>query len=726
MFEWLFKYPETAFAAGTLDLDHPDLLWWAVGIATILVVLTAIFGRGIRRIRLAYRIPVLMLQWLAVALVGLMLAEPVVELARLARGVNTVAIAIDASASMGLESRGTTRLAIAEEAHAELVDRLGDGVITRTFVVRDQLTARTEERLVATGRTRLQESLAEIAESLSATALAGIVLLSDGAENQLIDPSRFASVKTPVHSIAIGPDRLENDLELARVDLPSNGNAGADVVARVAIRHDRDRAARVRVTEGADVVASVPVILSGQGVTVTRVSIPTEAAGLRELRFEVVPDDGVLDPIEKNNHRTAGLSIDERTFRVLYLEGEPRWEFKFLRRAAAQDDAIELGSWLKTSPRKSLQQGLARDALADGFPADLEALFAYDLIILGSISATEFSNEQHADLESFVVDRGGSLLAIAGRDALADGGWDVQPLAKTLPIYLERGESPTYQPTAGFAVPTAEANESDTLDLGPDGWDTLPELADYQALGDVKPAAVTLLEFQPSTPGTPVRPLLIEQVVGFGRTMVLATASTWRWRMRTPADDPRHERFWRQLIRHLAGLSQQREKLVVEAEGGQLLIKASARDARFVPIDAPPVATVRAADGATETVALLPRGNGYEATVPTAAAGTHLVSVDFAGDRSSDMARLASVAGADEEFFRPAADRPFLADLADRTGGRLWTTDDIDAIADAIELSSTGVREQIRQPLWDAPIGFLLLLLLKLGEWGLRRLGGGI
>ncbi len=729
MLEWLFKYPESAFAAGTLELNHPDFIWWGLGVATLIAVATLFFGRAIKRIRFAYRLPVLALQWAAIALVGLILSQPVLEIARLAQGVNTVAIAVDASASMGLEARGTTRLAIAERAHDELRERLGDGVDVHTFIVRESVTTSDGEiaqPFLADGRTRLQESIADIAESLSATALAGIVLLSDGAENRLEDPSRFTSVKTPVHSVAVGPDILPNDLELEYVDLPPSSNVGADVVARVAIRHDTDRTARIRVTEGADVVASEPVVLTGTGTTVARITVPTEAAGLRELRFEVVPDDGILDPISKNNTRTAGMSIDERSFRVLYLEGEPRWEFKFVRRAAAADDAIDLGTWLKTSPRKSLQQGLQREALAEGFPTDLEALFAYDLIILGSIAATEFSSEQHTQLESFVVDRGGSLLVIAGRNALTDGGWDAQPLAKTLPIYLRRDDGSTYQSVTGFAVPTDEGSNTDTLDLGQDGWDTLPELADYQLISAVKPAASTLLNFQPSTPGVEAQPLLVEQVVGFGRTMVLATASTWRWKMQAPADDSRHERFWRQLIRHLAGLSQQREKLVVETEGGLLRIKASARDAQFVPIDAPPTATVRASNGATETVALLPTGNGYEATVPTSASGTHLVSVDFEGERTRGLARLANITGVDEEFFAPAADRAYLADLAQRTGGRLWSADDVDAIADAIELSSTGIREQIREPLWDAPAWFLLLLLLKVAEWGFRRLGGGI
>ena len=729
MLEWLFKCPETVFAAGTLELNRPDFIWWGLGVATLIIVATLFFGRAIRRVRFAYRIPVLALQWAAISLVGLILSEPVLEIARLAQGVNTVAIAVDASASMGLEARGTTRLAIAERAHDELRERLGDGVDVHTFIVRESVTTSDGEiaqPFLAEGRTRLQESIADIAESLSATALAGIVLLSDGAENRLEDPSRFTTVKTPVHSVAIGPDVLPNDLELEHVDLPASSNVGADVVARVAIRHDTDRTARIRVTEGADVIASEQVALTGTGTTVARITVPTEAAGLRELRFEVVPDDGILDPIARNNTRTAGMSIDERTFRVLYLEGEPRWEFKFVRRAASEDDAIDLGTWLKTSPRKSLQQGLDREALAEGFPADLEALFAYDLIILGSIAATEFSNEQHTQLESFVVDRGGSLLVIAGRNALTDGGWDAQPLAKTLPIYLRRDDGSTYQSVTGFAVPTDEGSTTDTLDLGPDGWSTLPELADYQSISAVKPAASTLLNFQPKNPGLEAQPLLVEQVVGFGRTMVLATASTWRWKMQAPADDSRHERFWRQLIRHLAGLSQQREKLVVETEGGLLRIKASARDAQFVPIDAPPTATVRAADGATETVALLPTGNGYEATVPTSASGTHLVSVDFEGERTRGLARLANITGLDEEFFAPAADRAYLADLAERTGGRLWSADDVDAIAGAIELSSTGIRENIREPLWDSPAWFLLLLLLKVAEWGFRRLGGGI
>ena len=180
--------------------------------------------------------------------------------------------------------------------------------------------------------------------------------------------------------------------------------------------------------------------------------------------------------------------MSERRRRILYLEGEPRWEFKFLRRALAGDDVLELVSWLRTTDRKTYRQGVGSETeLADGFPADRAGLYGYDVVVLGSLAASALNEEQHGWLESFVSERGGSLLVLAGRDALDDGRWDVQPLAAALPIYLERSATPTYLSTSGQARPTTLGRRSPFTQLidaeGGDGWATLPRARRPAATG---------------------------------------------------------------------------------------------------------------------------------------------------------------------------------------------------------------------------------------------------
>ena len=203
-------------------------------------------------------------------------------------------------------------------------------------------------------------------------------------------------------------------------------------------------------------------------VLIKDIVFPSGAAGLKEVTFEIEAPD--RDPLPSNDTRSRLLDVAAAEHRVLYLEGEPRWEFKFIRRAVAEDKAIDMVTWLRTTPRKTYRQGVAgADELIDGFPVTLEALYRYDLVILGSLPSNALNDAQHAWLETFVAERGGSVLALAGRQALAEGGWDVKPLARALPVTLERAAPDAASAyTAGeyAAQPTAAGLSSALADIG--------------------------------------------------------------------------------------------------------------------------------------------------------------------------------------------------------------------------------------------------------------------
>src|SRR4030095_5670096 len=107
----------------------------------------------------------------------------------------------------------------------------------------------------------------------------------------------------------------------------------------------------------------------------------------------------------------------DRKEAILYLEGEPRPEPKFIRLATEKDDNLRIALLQRTAlatsniPDKFLRLGLeANDELQDGFPATREELFKYRGIILGSVEASAFSPEQQRQLEDFVHMRGGRRL----------------------------------------------------------------------------------------------------------------------------------------------------------------------------------------------------------------------------------------------------------------------------------------------------------------------------
>ena len=761
-FEWLFKYPRQAYAQGELAFAGEfGVLWW--GAAAVLLAFGIAFGRRVARFSVLRRITVHLLQIAAVGVLLTLLAGPVLEVTRLAPGANTIAVLVDSSASMALpaEPRGTqgeTRMDVAKRLIGDRVTAASGGSKVALFHFSDGLgRAEGIMALRAEGdRSRLAESLTDLATHFDQGALAAVIVLTDGAHNGGdVSWDAVAATGIPVHPVGIGPADIPGDVELADLRLPSRASPDTQATARLVIRHSPSRdfggEVRVRVLDGESVLASESIDLDASSPTLAKdVVFPVGTTGLKELTVELEAPSG--DPLPGNNRQSALLNVDRDRHRVLYLEGEPRWEFKFIRRAAAEDDDIELVTWLRTTPRKTYRQGTADpEELADGFPKSLEALYRYDMVIIGSLPATSLDDEQHDWLIRFVAERGGGLLALAGRHALDNGGWDVKPLAEALPVTLARpGHSPSYSPGNYAAHPTDAGMRSVLTDIGGTGtrernWETLPMLAGYQPLGTPKAAATVILEASGVVEsrgadvvvrGGAAKPLLVTQPYGYGRTAVLATASTWRWRMRTPPDDSRHSLFWRHLIRHFAGAAQPRRRLSLAADGDNLQVQVALKNPLYEPLtDTAITARVTAPDGESFEVAL-PRNAGestFGETITTTESGIYRVELASLsgpamtpGGRSDSLAALARVGEANREQFAATLNEPLLRRLADATGGRYWRPDQLSALADALAFSSAGIHERQQLPLWNAPFLFILLLLLKCTEWSLRRYWGGI
>ena len=59
--------------------------------------------------------------------------------------------------------------------------------------------------------------------------------------------------------------------------------------------------------------------------------------------------------------------------------------------------------------------------------------------------------------------------------------------------------------------------------------------------------------------------------------------------------------------------------------------------------------------------------------------------------------------------------------IADETGGRYYTAEDADLLAEEIRYTESGDTVYEERSLWDMPVLFLLLAGLLGGEWAYRR-----
>ena len=199
-----------------------------------------------------------------------------------------------------------------------------------------------------------------------------------------------------------------------RLSCPAATLPSSTIPARITIRHDAPADARIIVYDGDELLASVAIELAADTTTTTTwIDLNLADAGYHQLRFSI--EGSADEPELRNNRQSALVKVEEQKYRVLYFEGEPRWEYKFLRRAVRNDTDTSLATLLRVSPNKYYRQGLdSPEQLEQGFPITRDELFSYDAIIIGSVEAASLNAEQLENIRSFVSERGGSLLMIAG------------------------------------------------------------------------------------------------------------------------------------------------------------------------------------------------------------------------------------------------------------------------------------------------------------------------
>lgn len=750
MFEFLFKYPAGVFARGSIVLLGSWPKWVLIaGIVAVSALLGALAWQRRSQLIPSLRNWRAVVLWLLdsalLALLLFLLWEPALSVTALKPQQNIIAVVVDDSRSMSVNDSGR------ESREQQAIDVLRSGLI-------HDLSSRFQVRVYRLGRgiarvedihqlvpnepaTQINKGLRELAAEAGTLPIGSVVLLTDGSDNSGgIDRETLSELRRhrlPVNTIGFGKEHLTHDVELEAVELPPKALAQSRLQAEVTIRQNgfSGASARLTVSAGGAVVASQQIHLRDVPEQVETVEFNAGKAGVKDVEVSLDPLSGETNLA--NNRLVTVLDVEGGQRRILYVEGEPRWEYKFLRRAVEDDPALHIVSMLRTTQNKIYRQGLSNPSeLADGFPNKPEDLFAYQGLILGSVETSFFTPVQQQLIEDFVDRRGGGLLFLAGRWALADGGYNAAPFNELLPVYLPHRTN-TFQRDFVAAELTDAGRKSlicrieDDPQKSIDHWDVLPYLANYQDPGTPKPGATVLLRVDA---GGKRLPLLITENYGRGRTAVFATAGSWRWRMQQPLADRSQETFWRQLLRWLVAATPSSVVASTPSarleDQGHVEIRAEVRDAKYLPAaDAEVQARIVGPDGAVQTIPLRPdpvtRGL-YSAEWDAAQDGSYVAEISArrgADELGSDVVTFRREDGVAENFHREQ-NRDLLEKLASETGGRYYTAANARRLAQEIAYSEAGVTTREVKDLWNMPAIFIVLLMLKAAEWLLRRRWG--
>ena len=454
MFEFLFKYPSTVFAKGSFVLLGQWPLW---SLSALLVACAGGLGWVIwtrrRAIAPTMRGPrtavVWILQSLLVCLLLFLLWQPALSIATLRPQQNIVAVVIDDSKSMSTKEDGHSRKdQVLSTLNSGLLNSLKTKFQVRLYRMGDHLERiESADKLNASApATHIGDSLKEVLADSATLPIGAVVLMSDGADNSGgIDLETISEIKRqriPIHTVGFGRERMEHDVELTDVQLPARSLAKSRLQAQVTfhqwgLKGDK---ARLVVRDSGKILDVSRHCSEGRrrranrnGSVQCRRRRSEEPAILhRPLAGRGEQEQQRTDAGAVRGRRQAARSVSWKASRAgISSSSGARWKttristlYTIVR--TTQNKIYTQVPDEKTTPRVDY----------NGFPTKVDDLFAFQGLILGSVEANYFTPAQQDLIQQFVDRRGGGLLFLGGRTALADGGYEKPPFADLLPVRL--------------------------------------------------------------------------------------------------------------------------------------------------------------------------------------------------------------------------------------------------------------------------------------------------
>lgn len=756
LFEFLFKYRPLVFQQGDFTFAASTgvrVLVLVGGVLALGAIATYAVARGRSTPTERGVMAGLRLGLLGLVVFGLL--QPTLVVSTVVPQQNFLGVLIDDSRSMSLaDEDGTPRNAFVSSqlmpGDNTLVDQLSEGFVLRYFRFSDvaRRVASPSELGFTGPRTDLATALDAARQELSGVPLSGLVVVTDGADTgdrpiaEALVPLQAAGV--PVFTVGLGDEVIRPDIEVGRVELPRQILEGSTVLVDVMVtQHGMGQGSVPLIVEDDLRILSEETIQLGPDgePVVARVSFQLEEAGPHRVRFRIPPQPG--ERVDRNNAREVLVEVQGQREKILYFEGEPRFEVKFTRRAVEEDENLQLVILQRTAESKFLRLSVTDSTeLQFGFPTSREELYRYRGLILGSVEASHFTYDQLSMIADFVSERGGGLLFLGGRSAFAEGGWAGTPVEDVMPVVLGLPASGTegfftevsVSPTpAGLSHPTVQLDAA--LDEVSDRWSALPPLTIVNRITDTKPGATALLTGA-SPDMTENQVVLAFQRYGRGKAAAFTVQDSWLWQMHAdvPVEDRSHESFWQQMLRWLVDGVPTPVAATVARErvdpGTALRLTATIADSTYIEVnDADVVARVTTPTGAIEEVPLgwtVERDGEYAGELRPSEEGEYEVEIVAERDGATlGTSRTYFRAGpGDEEFFGAGRRTAFLQRVAAETGGQSYTPETVSSLPEDISVTGAGVTLVEDRDLWDMPILFLLMLLLMGSEWGFRRIRG--
>ncbi len=585
---------------------------WNITLAIAAIFIVIYVYRQDGRSRLA-RLALGTLRVALIALVILILNNPVLTRIKILVEPSVVAVLLDDSLSMKVQdaaegpasqSRLSAAIDLLKGNDKELMRKLAKTHTLRCFAfdrgarplgtfpgrndqaakaadpsAENSLMAALEELKPQGASTQVATSLLGVLDSLQGQRLAGVVILTDGRDTPSPPPPGVTkTLKTygiRIYPIAIGSEKAPTNIEIQSIAVEDSAFKDDLVLVKAIVRatgygpnHDvhlslrnRKTGALLRGADGRPVEKTVT--LPDAGPQEEELLFKPDQVGPLEISVEAAKQPGEID--YDDNVRSAQLSVLDARIAVLYVEGYPRWEYRYIKNEMIRDKTVDISCLLTSADQGFAQEG---DPAHEGFPGPLtrfpesiEELMPYDVILFGDVEPRQFTDHQLQLVSDFVSRHGGGFGMIAGPQT-TPAAFRNTPIEAILPVNITRvlPDDPTAVFDQGFRpVLTKEGSDSSIFRFLPDRDENAKFLkTDLQPLFwylrgvTPKPGVGIVYAEHPTDTGPDGRkaPLLVLSHFGAGRSLFSGVDDSWRWRFYT--GESVFDTYWVQQLRWLA------------------------------------------------------------------------------------------------------------------------------------------------------------------------------
>lgn len=601
--------------------------------------------------------------------------------------------------------------------------------------------------------------------------LAGIVLISDGRDTAHPDMNDFLSRVTglgvPIHTVLVGSNRRPRDLSVMALDYPESVfKADTPVVKAILHQSGFDGQQANVLLESIDpenpaepLTQLVPLNTESVEVSFPLKDLP---AGLHRYRLRIEPQED--ETRDDNNERELAIQVVDDKADVLLVDGEARWEFRYLEAALSRDEQVELHTVLFDQPYINVlsttffprKLAIGKMEAARGNEPAASPFKDFDVVIVGDVSPQQLGVDGWNALEHYVREEGGTLVLIAGQRHLP-AAYTTRQLEALLPIESPRvmalNNAAQLGPphSRGFKLQvTHDGSLQDMFLMDADPlqnqriWESLPGHP-WGVVGQVKAAATVWAAAL--APGEPTgldaerqNAIIAQHYVGDGQVVWIGIDSTWRWRLRV--GDVYHHRFWGQLARwsvdfkatDTSGVAKfglvkpiisQTEEAVFRVRWDDRFLKQHPQAKGQVVLA--PTGEHEPAEEITLDLRAAGRRGQMEARVGKLKPGQYRAKLIIEGAQIATQLAPAELTVNREitaELKDISANRELLSEMASVTGGKFFTPDQIDEIPELFSnvTQRTSIHEEI--PLYSHWSVLALFALFMTAEWVLRKLNG--